>query len=46
MWCSQFESEKPSREAGFRAKPDTGGTSLSRQEMASAPSQCPANQSI
>ena len=46
MWCSQFESEKPSRDAGFRAKLEPGDTTLSRQEMASGPSQCPADQSI
>ena len=38
----QFESEKPSRDAGFRAKTRTEDTTSSRQEKARAPSQCPA----
>jgi hypothetical protein len=46
VWCPPFESEKPSRAAGFRAKTRSEDTTLSRQEKASAPSQRPADQSI
>jgi len=45
-WCPQFESKKPGREAVFRAKNSNRRHHASRQEKASAPSQCPADQSI
>jgi hypothetical protein len=36
VWCPQFESEKPSGDAGFRPKIRTEDTTRSRQEKASA----------